>query len=132
MRVTPEKITELGDGQFAVVPTNQSGIHGAGFARKAYLTWGIERGVGEGFSGHCYLLPTKDWNIKTRPLADIAISVNRFFNAAKEHPHITFLVPAVGCGLAGLSPEQIAPLFKGAPENVHLPASFWAVLNNDK
>jgi hypothetical protein len=27
----------------------------------------------------------------------------------------------IGCGLAGYSDEQMAPLFDGATENVHLP-----------
>jgi O-acetyl-ADP-ribose deacetylase (regulator of RNase III) len=43
---------------------------------------------------------------------------------------MTFLVTAIGTGLAGYTVEQIAPMFKDAIDvpNIHLPESFWKVL----
>lgn len=39
-----------------------------------------------------------------------------------------FEVTPIGCGLAGLLPQQIAPMFANAPANVHLPDVFKDVL----
>ena len=49
---------------------------------------------------------------------------NGFIEFAKEHSELKFLVTEIGCGIAGYTPEEIAPLFKGVPENVALPESF--------
>jgi hypothetical protein len=40
---------------------------------------------------------------------------------------MTFLVTRIGCGTAGFSASEIAPLFSGAIglPNVHLPLDFW-------
>ena len=44
---------------------------------------------------------------------------------------MTFLVTRIGCGSAGYTDEQIAPLFAFAYSlpNVFLPASFWKMLS---
>jgi hypothetical protein len=49
---------------------------------------------------------------------------------AKQTPDKIFLVTEIGCGLAGYSPEDIAPLFRDVIdlENVWLPERFWKVL----
>ena len=49
---------------------------------------------------------------------------------ASQHKELHFLVTAIGCGIAGFEPEDIAPLFDAAKdmENVSLPESFWDVL----
>jgi hypothetical protein len=40
------------------------------------------------------------------------------------------LVTEIGCGIAGFSPSEIAPLFEQAREvkNIYLPERFWMVL----
>ncbi|KAA6337055.1 3' 5'-cyclic adenosine monophosphate phosphodiesterase CpdA [termite gut metagenome] len=47
---------------------------------------------------------------------------------AKEHPELKFLLTEIGCGIAGFTVEEIAPLFKPAIseniENVYLPERF--------
>ena len=52
--------------------------------------------------------------------------MDRFIEFAKQHPELTFLVSEVGCGLAGLTPKEVAPLFKDAinVENIYLPKRF--------
>ncbi|MBQ8061405.1 MAG: hypothetical protein IJ205_05650 [Bacteroidales bacterium] len=47
-----------------------------------------------------------------------------------ENQEKRFLVTPIGCGIAGFTPGEIAPLFHGAVnwENVSLPESFWKVL----
>ncbi len=65
------------------------------------------------------------------PLIDIEYYVLGFIEIAKKSPMLTFLVTKIGCGLAGYTPKDIAPLFKDAIDipNIHLPADFWEVLN---
>ena len=58
------------------------------------------------------------------------LAVMRFTQYARVHPELKFLVTPVGCGIAGYTPEEMAPMFKDAAclENVYLPISFWKVL----
>ncbi|HQA87413.1 MAG TPA: hypothetical protein PK448_07615, partial [Bacteroidales bacterium] len=59
--------------------------------------------------------------------------VNEFLLFAKAHPELKFLVTEIGCGIAGFTVQEIAPLFKAALEenieNVYLPQRFHDVLN---
>ena len=61
---------------------------------------------------------------------DIRPYVDEFIHFAIAHPELTFLVTEIGCGIAGFTPAQMAPLFARAREveNICLPARFWAVL----
>lgn len=56
--------------------------------------------------------------------------MDEFIGFARQHPRMTFLVTEIGCGIAGFTPAEIAPLFEAARrvENIHLPARFWDVL----
>ena len=110
-------ITELPDNTIIVFGSNLAGIHGAGAARQAHQQFGAEWGVGEGPTGRCYALPTKDEKIHTLPLDKIQGHVLWFIGYAAEHPELEFLVTPIGCGLAGYSPKQIGPMFGLAPEN---------------
>lgn len=117
--------SEMNDGKHVFVfGSNLGGYHGAGAAWEARKNWGAKLRVGEGRTGQSYALPTKDEYIKTRKLHEVSESVNRFKEYATNHPELTFLVTAVGCGLAGFTPQQIAPMFEGAPSNCVLPEEF--------
>jgi hypothetical protein len=102
-----------------VFGSNLAGIHGAGAARDAYMEFDAEWGVGEGLTGECYALPTKDRNIETLPLDLIEVSVQKFLCFAEENPELRFLVTPVGTGLAGYTREEIAPMFADAPSNCY-------------
>jgi hypothetical protein len=104
-----------------VFGSNLSGHHGAGAARHAYIHYGARYGIGIGRTGESYAIPTKDERIRTLPLSRIQGYVEEFIKYAKEHPELDFQVTAIGCGLAGYTPHQIAPMFVGAPDNCHLP-----------
>lgn len=126
-RTTPENITELKDMEVFVFGSNQGGKHGKGAAKQA-LTWGAVYGVAEGLQGKTYAIPTKDKSIRrTLSIDEIKPYVDRFIDFAQEYPEITFLVTEIGCGLAGLKPKQVAPLFEKAKyiRNIHLPERFW-------
>ncbi len=104
-----------------VFGSNLAGIHGAGAAKTARSVWGAELGVGEGRTGSAYALPTKDAKLKSRTLEEIKESVDRFIEYAKDNTDLTFAVTRVGCGLAGYTEDQIAPMFENAPSNCILP-----------
>lgn len=118
MRTTPEVITNLADGEVFVFGSNAAGMHAGGAARIAHERFGAEWGVGEGLTGHSYALPTMSG------LTDLHDAVAAFMTVAWEHPDLTFLVTQVGCGIAGHTPEQVAPAFAGHPDNVILPTTF--------
>lgn len=106
------------DNMIFVFGSNEAGHHGAGAARAA-LPKGAAMGMGFGPSGDTFAIPTKDWQITTLPLDVIKAYVNRFIVYARIHKGYDFQVTAIGCGLAGLRHEQVAPLFKYAPPNCY-------------
>jgi hypothetical protein len=125
--VTPAHIDELPHQTFFVFGSNVAGIHGKGAAKTAVLKYGAQWGVGEGFTGRCYAIPTKDKNLKPRKLEDIAKSVKTFMMAASVYPQRRLWVTAIGCGLAQFKPDEIAPMFYAhgpIPKNVWLPKEF--------
>jgi len=111
-----------------VAGSNLAGRHGAGSALHAREHYGARLGVGVGRTGDAYMIPTKDARLRVMPLEAIAPHVATFLAYAAEHSHLTFRVVAIGCGLAGYKPEQIAPMFAGAGDNVQLPPEFRRVL----
>lgn len=116
-----------GDPVF-VFGSNLAGRHGKGAAKWAAQHRGAVYGVGEGFRGNSYAIPTKDIAIKTLPLDRIAFYVDRFKQFAAANSDMIFQLTPIGCGLAGYKPEQIAPMFDDAPPNVILPDEFTAVI----
>jgi hypothetical protein len=129
MKYTPDHITELKPNEVFVFGSNLAGIHGAGAARFAHKVFGAKFGVGIGMTGRCYALPTKDENIWTLPLTEIQGHIIDFLDFAKENPDKTFLLTPVGCGLAGWTPEDVAPMFKNYPSNVIIPREFHEIIS---
>ena len=112
-----------------VFGSNLAGRHGKGAALWARQHRGAVYGVGLGMTGNSFALPTKDRDLRTLPLDEIRRYVDRFILFASERPDLQFQLTPIGCGLAGYKPEQIAPMFKDAPENVMMPAEFSAALS---
>lgn len=110
-----------------VYGANLRGQHGAGAARAAYLYHGAVWGRYER-QGASYGIPTKETPRLSLPLKHVGVHVGAFIQHAREHPEDTFELTPIGCGLAGFTPEQIAPMFRDAPANVILPPEFLAVL----
>lgn len=124
MKTSPDLITSLGPNDIFVFGSNLAGIHGAGAALQAFEQFGAKWGVGYGFTGQCYAIPSKDKKIRTMPLTEIKSYVDMFIKDAWIEENFVFLVTPIGCGLAGYKPADIAPMFKDVPDNVHLPKSF--------
>lgn len=100
-----------------VFGSNDAGIHGAGAAKHAYEKHGARWGFSFGHMGDSFAIPTKDEDIVTLPLERVEGYVQGFISYAKGHRKLKFKVTRIGCGLAGFTDAQIAPLFKDAPSN---------------
>ncbi|MBP3247293.1 MAG: hypothetical protein J6M36_05325 [Prevotella sp.] len=120
-RVTPERITELGENEVFVFGSNLAGAHGGGAALLAYRKFGAIWGQGVGLQGQSYGIPTMHGGVDA-----IKPYVDEFIEFAKTRPDLTFLVTRVGCGIAGFTNEEISPLFAKAHEveNIVLPSGW--------
>lgn len=121
-------VKELKSNEVFVFGDNEAHIHGAGAAKQA-MRFGAKHG--QQISEQTYGIPTKDVKIKyTLSLNKIKKHVNEFIEYAKNKPDKIFLVTEIGCGLAGLKYNDIAPMFKEAIKynNIHLPKKFWDIL----
>lgn len=107
-----------------VFGSNLAGRHGKGAALHARKHHGAIYGQGWGRQGNSYAIPTKDSKLKTLPLWMIDSAAQEFITYAKLHPELTFELTRIGCGLAGYKDEDIAPMFKYAPENVLKPTGW--------
>ena len=100
-----------------VFGANLAGRHGKGAALAAKEQWGAVYGQGEGRQGDSYAIPTKDRALKPLTLNEINDHVHIFLGYARAHPELVFEVTRIGCGLAGYSDCQIAPMFRSMPVN---------------
>lgn len=107
-----------------VFGSNLAGRHGRGSALEAVRNHDAVYGQWYGRQGNSFAIPTKDHKLCSMPLDQISFYVGQFIYEALRNPQDTFNVVAIGCGLAGYKPEQIAPMFRGSPSNVNLPPEF--------
>ncbi len=128
--------------QIFVFGSNLGGMHGAGSALAAMKEHGAVYGLGVGPSGNSYAIPTKDANLEVLPLEIIKLYVDQFLDYAyeifkmkdlwdykaniedavigdiEENPYdVEFNIVPIGCGLAGYTFDQIAPMFRRCPDN---------------
>ena len=124
-RISSNFIKKLEENEIFVFGSNLEGMHGGGAARIAYEKFGAIWGQGVGLQGQSYGIPTMHGGVDV-----IKPYVDEFINYAKSHPELKFLVTRIGCGIAGFSDEEMAPLFKDAIEieNIYLPKYFYDIL----
>lgn len=124
MRVSPDNIQSLKPNEVFVFGSNLSGSHGGGAALVAYRKFGAIWGQGVGLQGQSYGIPTMHGGVKA-----IKPYVDEFIAFARQHQDLVFLVTRVGCGIAGFTDNEIAPLFSEAKqlENVYLPRLWWSI-----
>ena len=122
---TQERISSLKKNEIFVFGSNLAGMHGGGAARIACERFGAVWGQGVGLQGQCYAIPTMQGGVET-----IKPYVDEFIAFAAAHPELRFLVTRIGCGIAGFTATEIAPLFAGAVgmEQVILPEDFVKVI----
>ncbi|KGJ71806.1 hypothetical protein GY21_19695 [Cryobacterium roopkundense] len=116
-------ITRLEPNEIFVFGSNATGHHLGGAAADAHANFGAIWGEGHGLHGRSYAIDTMSG------LEVLAAEVAAFLSLAQAHAELRFLVTELGCGIGGYSPEQIAPLFNAATDNVMLPARFRSVLS---
>ena len=126
---TPENITHLEPDNIFVFGSNLEGMHMGGAARVAYEKFGAVWGQGVGIQGQSYAIPTMQGGVDT-----IKPYVDEFINLAREWDQNTFYVTRIGCGIAGFTDDEIAPLFDGAYDlyNVRLPKSFADIIESNR
>ena len=127
LRFTPENITSLGPDEVFVFGSNLQGMHCGGAARTAVRRFGAIMGQGVGMQGQSYAIPTMQGGVET-----IKPYVDQFIDLTREWDQTTFYVTRIGCGIAGFTDEEIAPLFAEALPlyNVRLPRSFYRILTS--
>ncbi|ALG27791.1 hypothetical protein AOZ07_01435 [Glutamicibacter halophytocola] len=121
--ITPEHVTHLAADEVFVFGSNAKGRHLGGAARTAWLKFGAKFGKGTGHHGQSYAINSMSG------LPTLEQQVREFLAYATEHPELTFLLTPIGTGIAGLTAEQVAPLFRNAPPNITLPESFASIIN---
>lgn len=123
-RVAPDDIRTLEANEIFVFGSNAGGYHGGGAAAFAMRSFGAVWGQGEGLQGQSYAIPTMEG------MESMKAAIDRFTQFAEAHSELRFLVTRIGCGIAGYSIRDVAPLFKDCIglENVALPSDFWDVL----
>lgn len=124
-RITNPRITKLEPKEIFVFGSNLAGMHGGGAAAVAMQKFGAVWGQGVGLQGQSYAIPTMQGGVET-----IKPYVDDFVKFASEHSEYNFLVTRIGCGIAGFTDQEIAPLFAGCKnlENVALPQEWWEIL----
>lgn len=129
LKFTPENITSLEQDEIFVFGSNLAGIHAGGAARVAYERFGAIMGQGVGIQGQSYAIPTMHGGVE-----EIKPYVDEFIALAREWDQNTFYVTRIGCGIAGFTDEEIAPLFADVIElyNVRLPESFYNIIVNSR
>jgi hypothetical protein len=103
------------DGRVFVFGSNLQGAHGAGAAAFALEHRGAVYGEGIGHHGQSYAIPTMHGR------EFLAQHVAIFLDYARANPQLRFEVTKIGCGIAGFTEAQVAPLFADAPTNCDLP-----------
>ena len=129
LKYTPENITSLERDDIFVFGSNLEGRHLGGAARVALDKFGARMGQGVGIPGQSYAIPTMQGGVDTiRPYVD------EFIDLAREWDQNTFYVTRIGCGIAGFTDEEIAPLFDEAYDlyNVRLPKSFADIIRRKR
>ena len=107
-----------------VFGSNKRGVHGAGAAKVAREKHGAILGKGIGHYGNSYAIPTKDEELYSLEVEDVKRYVYDFVIYAKLNPELEFQVTQIGCGLAGFTKEEIAPLFETASDNCYFDSAW--------
>lgn len=128
LKFTPENITSLGDDEIFVFGSDPKGLRIGPAEETAIKYFGASREQPVGIFGQSYAIPTMFDSVdKIKPYVDDFISL------AYEWDQTTFYITRIGCGQAGFTDAEIAPLFAEALPlyNIRLPESFYRILTAD-
>lgn len=93
-------IKSLRKNEIFVFGSNLEGHHMGGAAKQAAEQFGATWGVGVGFSGQTYAIPTMGG------FDQIQDYVKQFLWNAQMFPEFTFLLTKIGCGIAGYEESE--------------------------
>ncbi len=119
MRINEQGFIELTEpNEIFVFGSNADGNHHGGAAKFALDNYGAIIGRSFGTQGRSFAIDTMSG------IEQMKNDIEDFLCHASFNRQKTFVVTPIGCGIAGYKPEQIAPFFANAPENVFLPDEF--------
>jgi len=119
-----------------VFGSNELGIHGGGAAKVAREKFGARLHQGFGPQGNTFAIPTC-----SKPTGEpnssieyetVEFYVDCFLLYAKRTPQKRYKVTQIGCGLAGWTIEEMAPLFLEAPSNCSFDTAWKPILGDRK
>src|SRR5690606_19805421 len=87
--------------------SNLAGQHSAGAARTALEHFGAVMGVGRGWSGQSYAIPTMNEHLQQMPLSQIQHYIDDFKIYTKNHSKNKYFITSLGCGIAGLKSKKL-------------------------
>lgn len=117
-------VKQLPENTIFVFGSNMAGHHAGGAAKTALEHFGAMKGVGRGWAGQSYAIPTMNEHLQQMPLSQIQHYIDDFKIYTKNHRRNQYFITSIGCGVAGYKVEEIAPMFKGISHNVIFPQSF--------
>jgi hypothetical protein len=133
LKITPQTITKLKKNEVFVFGSNLNGDHLGGAAKLALDKFGAINGQAFGIQGQSFAIPTLDKQMVRQNLWDLEEEVKKFAFHVHQMPDKHFLLTEIGCGIAGFSPQDIAPLFaqlfKDNPKNISWPRRFVDILS---
>lgn len=101
-----------------VFGSNVLGIHGAGAALTAVRHFGAVHGIGEGLQGQSYAIPTKLTPSEPLTLEQLHLNIRTFMAMAQLLNTKTFILTAIGQGLAGVDSTIMRNMIEPLPGNV--------------
>jgi hypothetical protein len=120
-----------------VFGSNELGRHGGGAARVAKDKFGAIYGQGFGPQGNTFGIPTCS-KPTGEPNSEIELEKIEYYVdcfllwARKYRPNQQFKVTQIGCGLAGWTIEEMAPLFLEAPPNCSFDTAWMPILGDKR
>jgi hypothetical protein len=117
-------------GQIFVFGSNLLGAHNGGAAKDAVTFCHAVHGVALGRTGDAFALHTMEQPGSKGEIFLVAMGARALRLYAEANPALTFFLTRVGCGIAGLKDEDVAPYFAYMPENVILPPEWEEILEN--
>jgi len=133
-KITPANIQALKKNEVFVFGSNLNGNHAGGAARLAQDKFGAVDGKYFGLHGQSFAIPSLDESMAKINLKSLQCYVNDFLEIASSLPKKHFYVTEIGCGIAGFTHNEIAPLFKELQfiDNISLPQSFIDIIKPKK
>lgn len=124
---TPENIETLENNECFVFGSNEAGHHCGGAAKVAVEKFDAIMGKAFGLQGNAFAIPTLDNYFEKLPLDKIHKYIRISEAIFEANPDKIFYITKIGCGIAGFSIDEIAPLFEKAYslKNVIMPKEFW-------